>query len=289
MRIRICDLLNPVSGIRDRKNRIRDVYPGSLTLFFPFPLPLPLCFFQRPLLKTFSWYRLCTMFLLKHSLWCGVLVCTGGREEPGARCELHGAGWCRRHEAAGRHRDPAQQAQPDPARHPARQDDPQDWRHSLTRWYVINEPLPSCLLRGFFLKLCGIVLSKLPRGCCADFFQLCGIVLSKLAPMSCALQFCLASWHQCLAGCSFALRHCVKQARSNVLRAAVLLCGIVLSKLAPVMSCALQFCFAALCLASWQQCLARCSFALRNSECLHIENFLCSVVLWALQLVPLFR
>jgi hypothetical protein len=33
--------------IRDGKNRIRDVYPGSLTLLFPSPLPL--FFFQRPL------------------------------------------------------------------------------------------------------------------------------------------------------------------------------------------------------------------------------------------------
>ncbi len=54
------------------------------------------------------------------------LVCTGGGEEPGAGRELHGAGGGRGHEAAGRHRDPTQQAQPDPARHTARQDDPQD-------------------------------------------------------------------------------------------------------------------------------------------------------------------
>ncbi len=53
-------------------------------------------------------------------------VRTGGGEEPGAGRELHGAGGRWGHEAAGRHRDPAQQAQPDPARHPARQDDPED-------------------------------------------------------------------------------------------------------------------------------------------------------------------
>ncbi len=53
-------------------------------------------------------------------------VCTGGGEEPSTGRELHGAGRGRGHEAAGRHRDPPQQAQPDPARHTARQDDPQD-------------------------------------------------------------------------------------------------------------------------------------------------------------------
>ena len=64
-----------------------------------------------------------------------MFISAGVWEEPRAGGELYGAG-LGRHEGAGRDWDAAQQAQPDPARHPARQDDPQDWRHSLTRWYV---------------------------------------------------------------------------------------------------------------------------------------------------------
>ncbi len=101
------------------------------------------------------------------------------------------------------------------------------------------------------------MLSKLPRVCCADFLQLCGIVLSK--------------------------------AGTSVLGSTVLLCGIVLSKLAS-MSYALQFCFAALCLARLAPNVLRAAiFYLRNSECLHSENFLSCVILWARRLVPHLR
>ncbi len=110
------------------------------------------------------------------------------------------------------------------------------WSSKLTTFahlLICNQWItaPHVSAARIFLKLCGIVLSKLPRVCCADFFSFTALCIARLAP---------------------------------------------------IMSCAvLQFCFAALCLASWHQYLS----AIRVPS----QNFLRSVVLWARRLVPHFR
>merc|ERR1712107_211847 len=69
------------------------------------------------------------------------------REQPCPWCELHGDGHLR-HEGAECDRDPAQQEVPDPACHPAGQDDPQDRRHPDACQHVDVDQEHACHLKA---------------------------------------------------------------------------------------------------------------------------------------------
>merc|ERR1712212_513392 len=81
------------------------------------------------------------------------------REQPCPWCELHGDGHLR-HEGAERDRDPPQQEVPDPACHPARQDDPQDRRHPDAYQHVNVDKNKGTFLSSAKLNM-NCILSKI--------------------------------------------------------------------------------------------------------------------------------